>query len=493
MAGGLARRSPPLEIPPMQRLLRLLPLGLLLASGWAAAPSRPNVLLVVVDDLNTLLGAYGHGYVQSPTIDRLAARGARFERAYAQYPLCNPSRVSFLSGRRPETSGVYILATPARTALPDAVLLPEHFRRQGYYTGGVGKVFHNVRNSDPAAWDLYEDGPGEDDEEKAALNARYGGGDGRPRAHVLSSDGARTRDGLNSRRIRQLLGERAAAGGPFFLALGFHKPHLPWTAPQRFFDLYPPDRIPLPAEPPLRNVPPIALQTELTGFPQPDSRIAAIQGYLACVSFIDEQLGLVLAELDRLRLTENTLVVLFSDHGFHLGDHGGLWAKLSAFDVATRVPLLAAGPGIPAGTVVTTPVELLDVYPTLVDLAGLPRPPGLEGRSLRPLLGAADTGSHAYSLVYHYDVERRADVAGRTVIGPRWRYTEWDGGARGRELYWRPDDPHEYHNRVADPALAATLAEARTQLAKLPAPKPGPVNRPRAIDPDAKQTKQPRK
>lgn len=477
----------------MHRLLRLLPFGLLLASGWAAAPSRPNVLLVVVDDLNTLLGAYGHGHVKSPAIDRLAARGARFERAYSQYPLCNPSRVSFLSGRRPETSGVYILATPARTALPDAVLLPEHFRRQGYYTAGVGKVFHNVRTSDPAAWDLYEDGAGEDDEEKAALNARYGGGDGRPRAHVLSSDGARTRDGLNARRIRQLLGERAVAGGSFFLALGFHKPHLPWTAPRRFFDLYPPERIPLPAEPALRGVPPIALQTELTGFAQPDSRVAAIQGYLACVSFIDEQLGLVLDELDRLRLTDNTLVMLFSDHGFHLGDHGGLWAKLSAFDAATRVPLLAAGPGIPRGTVVSTPVELLDVYPTLVDLAGLPKPPGLEGRTLRPLLANPGAAGQAYSLVYHYDVDRRIDVAGRTVIGPRWRYTEWGGGEHGRELYWRPDDPEEYHNRIADPALASTLAEARAQLAQLPPPKPGPANRPRAIDPDAKQAKQTRK
>ena len=151
----------------MHRFLRRLTLALLVGSGWAAQPSRPNVLLVVVDDLNTLLGAYGHGHVKTPHFDRLAARGARFERAYAQYPLCNPSRVSFLSGRRPETSGVYILGTPARTALPDAVLLPEHFRRQGYFTAGVGKVFHNVRTSDPAAWDHYEDGEGEDEEEKA--------------------------------------------------------------------------------------------------------------------------------------------------------------------------------------------------------------------------------------------------------------------------------------------------------------------------------------
>lgn len=184
----------------MLRLLRLLPLGLVLASSGAAAPTPSNVLLVVVDDLNTLLGAYGHGHVKSPAIDRLAARGARFDRAYAQYTLCNPSRVSFLSGRRPETSGVYILGTPARTALPDAVLLPEHFRRQGYFTAGVGKVFHSVRTSDPAAWDQYEDGAGEDPEEKAAIESRYGGGDGRPRADLSSSPSASTSRTSRGRR-----------------------------------------------------------------------------------------------------------------------------------------------------------------------------------------------------------------------------------------------------------------------------------------------------
>jgi arylsulfatase A-like enzyme len=154
------------------------------------------------------------------------------------------------------------------------------------------------------------------------------------------------------------------------------------------------------------------------------------------------------------------------------------------------VPLLAAGPGIPRGIVVSTPVELLDVYPTLVDLAGLPLPSGLEGRSLRPVLANPAAAGHAHSLVYHYDVSRRIDVPGRTVIGPRWRYTEWGGGEFGRELYSRSEDPDEYHNRIADAGLAATLDEARAQLAKLPAPKPGPANRPRAIDPDAKRAKQ---
>ncbi len=448
----------------------------LLAATAAAAESPKNVLFLVVDDLNTSLGAYGHRVVRTPHLDRLAARGVRFERAYAQYPLCNPSRVSFLSGRRPERTGVYVLNTPARTAMPDAVLLPRFYRSHGYYTAGLGKIFHNPRTGDAAAWDRYEDGPGEDDGEKAAISARYGGGDGRPAWRELDSDGSKTRDGLNTAGIRDLLRARAADRRPFFLAAGFHKPHLPWTAPKRFFDLYRDVPVDLPAEPALRDIPAIALQTELSGFPQPESRAGALRAYYACISFIDEQVGVLLAELDRGDLWKNTVVVFFSDHGFHLGDHGGLWAKLSAFDVATRVPLLIAGAGVPAGQVVAAPVELIDVYPTLVALTGHAPPSGLDGRALLPL-APSPADRTAYSLVYHYD------VAGRTVIAADWRYTEWDGGTAGREFYSLGTDRGEYHNRSGDPALAAPQAAAAAALRAHPMPKPGPANRPRAIAP----------
>ncbi|MBM3855568.1 MAG: sulfatase [Verrucomicrobia bacterium] len=480
-------------IPPRARRLFVLPALLaalsapLVAHAATPPPARPNVLLIVVDDLNVALGCYGNRDVKSPNIDRLAARGVRFERAYSQYPLCNPSRVSFLSGRRPETSGVYILNTPARTALPDAVMLPQFFRRQGYYTAGAGKVFHSVRTSDQASWDRYEDGPGEDAEEREAIQARYGGGDGRPRWHVLSSDGAKTRDGLNARTIQRLLAEKSQASSPFFLALGLHKPHLPWTAPKRFFDLYPEGSIRAPVDPAMQGIPAIALQTELSGFAQPESRAGAIRAYYACISFIDHELGLVLDELERRDLWKDTLVVFFSDHGFHLGDHGGLWAKLSAFDFAIRTPLLFAGPGVPAGRAVSTPVELLDVYPTLLELAGFPPPVGLEGQSLRPLFENPRADRHAFSLVYHYDVAANRDIAGRTVVGAQWRYTEWDSGAAGRELYWRADDPGEYRNRAADPMLGDSRRAAERVLGSLPAPKAGPANRPRALDPAAKK------
>ncbi len=458
-----------------------------LAAGATAAPSaHPNVLLVVVDDLNLSLGCYGNSTVRSPNIDRLAARGVRFDRAYAQYPLCNPSRVSFLSGRRPETSGVYVLSTSARQALPEAVMLPQFFRQQGYYAAGAGKVFHNQRMSDPASWDRYEDGAGEDPGEKAAIAARYGGGDGRPRWYPLETDGSQTRDGLNSRTIHTLLAQKAEAKTPFFLALGLHKPHLPWTAPQRFFDLYPEGSVAVPTDPAMSGIPPIAMQTELSGFAQPDTRAGALRGYYACISFIDFELGRVFDELDRRDLWSSTLVVLVGDNGFHLGDHGGLWSKLSAFDAATHVPLILAGPGVPAGGTISSPVELLDIYPTLVDLARFSAPPGLQGRSLRPLLTNPGAPGYAYSLVYHYDVAAKRDVGGRTVIGPQWRYTEWEGGTAGRELYWRPDDAGEYRNRVADATLSESLHAAEALLKAAPMPKPGPANRPRALDPTAK-------
>lgn len=463
-------------------------LGVLAATlAPAASPTPPpNVLLVVVDDLNTALGCYGDPLARTPNLDRLAARGVRFERAYCQYPLCNPSRASFLSGRRPETTGIYVLNTSVRSVLPDAVMLPQFFRRQGYYSAGAGKVFHSPKMNDQASWDRYEDGPGDDDQEKAAISSRYGGGDGRPAWHELDGDGSRTRDGLNAETIRREIATQSAAGRPFFLAAGFHKPHLPWTAPRRFFALHPLERFTPAPEPALQDVPPIALQTELSGFAQPDSRAAARRGYYACVSFMDEQLGRLLDELDRLRLTDRTLVVLLGDNGFHLGDHGGLWAKLSAFDQATHVPLILAGPGVPAGRVVTSPVELLDVYPTLADLAGLTPPPGLEGRSLRPFLaGAEPADAVARSLVFHFDTSSRKDVPGRTVVGRNWRYTEWEGGRAGREFYEQRTDAGEYVNLAARPGSAEAVRAAASALASGPEPKPGPANRPRALSPEA--------
>jgi len=209
-----------------------------------------------------------------------------------------------------------------------------------------------------------------------------------------------------------------------------------------------------------------------------------MRAYYACVSFTDAQIGLLLDELDRRGLWGNTVVALIGDNGFHLGDHGGLWAKLSAFDESTNVPFVIAGPGVPRGRVLTAPVELLDVYPTLVELAGLPLPGGLEGRSLAPLLqGRESAHPAADSVVYHYDPVRGIDILGRTVISEKWRYTEWAGGREGREFYWRKDDPGEYWNRVTDPRFGDAVREGEDHLRQAPPLKPGPAERPRALKP----------
>ena len=312
------------------KILPSLVSALLLAGASihaATAGSRPNVLFVVVDDMNTELGCYGNRTVKSPNIDRLAARGVRFDRAYCQYSLCNPSRTSFLSGRRPETSGVYVLGTKARAAMPDAVMLPQLFRQSGYFCAGAGKVHHNASHAEPESWDFYEDGKGEDAGEKAAIEARYGGGDGTPRAYPLDSDGLRTRDGLNARTINAYLEEHARTGKPFFLAAGFHKPHLPWTAPRRFFDLYPAGSIPEPPSPTMHNVPEVALQTELSGFAPPESRVAAL--LLAPLVVLDAA--------GALSGRPNIIYIVADDLGYgELGCYGGKEIPTPNIDALAR-------------------------------------------------------------------------------------------------------------------------------------------------------------
>ena len=441
---------------------------------------KTNVLLIVVDDLNTSLGCYGNKQVKTPNIDRLASMGVMFDRAYCQYPLCNPSRVSFLSGKRPENTGVYVLNVPARKALPDAVLLPQYFKNQGYFTAGAGKVFHNAKMSDELSWNYYTDEASIDAEEKAAIDTRYGGGDGRPKAYVLTTDGSKTRDGLNTKTIKDLLA--AKKDQPFFLAAGFHKPHLPWTAPKKYFDLYPVDKIQIREDPKMINIPAVAMQTELSGFAQPDSRAAAIQGYYACISFTDAHVGELMEVLDREKLWENTVVVLVGDNGFHLGDHEGLWAKLSAFDASTRVPFIMAGAGIPKGKVLDQPVELLDLYPTLLSLTGEKDHSKLDGKSLLPYMqGKNNSSAYAKSLVFHYDPKTKSDVMGQTLIHKDWRYTDWGKGEKGSELYIRKNDPFEFVNRIQEKSFLNLKNDAHKSIQSGPIPKPGESNRPRAL------------
>jgi uncharacterized sulfatase len=437
--------------------------------------SRPNVLLIMADDLNNDLGAYGHPLVRTPNLDRLAARGVRFDRAYNQFPLCNPSRVSMLTGLRPDTTRIYELVTPVRGTLPDAVTLPQLFQRNGYVAARVGKIYHygnpgQIGTSgldDPASWNHVVNPAGIDkEEEKLLTNYTPMRGLGSALAYYASpaADEAHT-DGMVASETIALL--EKYRDQPFLLGVGFYRPHCPFIAPRKYFDLYPLDRI---AAPPYSS-------GDRDGFPRaawftvpPNWDVAAdglretIRAYYASISFLDANVGRVLDALDRLGLADRTIVVFVSDHGYHLGDRGQ-WMKQTLFEHSTRAPVIVAGPGVSAkGRSSERVVEFLDLYPTLVALAGVQAPSGLQGRSLVPLLvnPSAPWDHAALSQV-------RRGAAPETFMGysvrtAGWRYTEWDGGARGAELYDERSDPGERRNLAGEPSQRPRLAEMQRLL-----------------------------
>ena len=431
---------------------------LLVGLSAAIAAEHTNVVFIAVDDLNTTFATFGDRTVPTPNLDRLTARSVKFERAYAQFPLCNPSRQSFLSGLRPETSGAIAQGLTVRQSRPEFLYLPGLFRARGYQVTGVGKVFHG---NDEASWDHFENGDSASPQEKAALKNRAevrDRGEHGPEWYPIDDPEETMGDAIVARTAVGML--RAAAGRPFFVAAGFRKPHLPWTAPRRYFDAFPRSSIPPLREPPMQNIPAIALETDLVGKVRPGQEWQAEAAYYACVAFIDAQIGRLLGALDELRLWDRTLVVLVSDHGFHLGDHG-LWGKLTDFERSARVPLLIVPPGTRhAGQTSRAIVELIDLYPTIADLCDLPAPAGLEGRSLRPLLespGAA-WDHPAYTATIH------RGTIGRSIRTERWRYTEWGDGVAA-ELYDHDADPGEYRNLAGEPGHAAEVAALKKLLA----------------------------
>jgi uncharacterized sulfatase len=460
--------------------LSSLLLVLLVAVGASAAPvsSTPklNVLFIAVDDLNTDVGCYGHPLVRTPNLDRLAARGVRFDRAYCQYPLCNPSRSSVMTGRRPDTTRVINNRVNFREALPEVATLPQLFRQHGYYAARVGKIYHagvpmeigTDGKDDPASWDHVVNPRGRDkDQEDVLVNFTPKRSLGSCLCYEMA-DGTseeQTDGKVAAEAIRLLEQNRDRA---FFLAVGFYRPHSPHLAPRKFFDPYPLASIPAPVSRPddLKDIPPVALfiRPPNWGTTEQQQR-EVIRGYYACVSFVDEQLGKVLDALNRLKLADKTIVAVWSDHGYLLGLHGE-WMKTMLFEGAARVPLVLAGPGIVKGKVSPRTVELLDLYPTLADLCGLPPPPGLEGKSLRPLLDDPDAQwlDPAYTQVVRL-TDKRLPV-GRSVRTERWRYTEWNRGSLGVELYDHDHDPNEFVNLAEDPTQAPIVAELKALLRK---------------------------
>ena len=441
------------------------------ASGFAA--EKLNVLFISVDDMNNDLGCYGHPQVKSPNIDKLARRGVRFDRAYCQFPLCSPSRSSLMTGLRPDKIRVFDLRYHFRTEIPDVVTLPQFFKNNGYYAARVGKMYHygnpgQIGTSgldDPPSWTEVFNPAGRDKTiETNIINYSPKRGLGSAMCLLVDKEGKDEEhtDGMVATKAIELMEKHK--DGPFFLGVGFYKPHTPYLAPKKYFDLYPLESIRLPNIPPEppKDVPAPALASTRP-WPYfgvtPEQARECKQAYYATISFVDAQIGRVLDALDRLKLADKTIVVFWSDHGYLLGEHG-LWMKQSCFEQSARVPLIISAPGIKPGVSART-VELLDLYPTLADLAGFSAPKNLHGASLRPLL---DNPNAPWDRPAFTQVQRGV-FPGHSARTEQWRYTEWDSGKRGLELYDHTADPRELNNLAKEPRYAGVLA-AMQQLVR---------------------------
>ena len=447
-----------------------------LAGSVYSAEKKLNVLFIAVDDMNCDLGCYGDPLVKSPNIDRLAKMGVRFERAYCQFPLCSPSRSSLMTGLRPDTTKVYNLQYHFRTGLPDVVTIPQMFMKSGYYAARVGKIYHygnpgDIGTSgldDPPSWNHFVNPAGRDKLvlESDIINYTPKRGLGSAMSFLSDAKGKDEEhtDGKVAIEGVKLIEDHKDK--PFFLAIGFYKPHTPYVAPSKYFENYPMNTIKLPEEPAgnRETKPKPALQST----PEPlfgvtvDQARECKQAYYAAISFVDAQIGKVLDAMDKNKLWENTVVVFWSDHGYHLGQHG-LWMKQSLFEESARVPMIIVAPGAKGnGKVSPRTVEFVDLYPTLADLSGLTPPNNLAGKSLKPLLDDPNTkwDKPAFTQVW------RGNFSGHSVRTERWRYTEWNGGKDGVELYDHDNDPREFTNLASDPKHEATVAELKALIAK---------------------------
>jgi len=464
----------------------------------AAADVKRNVLFLSIDDLRPELGCYGVERAHSPAIDTLAKRGLVFDRAYCQIAQCNQTRASMLTGMRPDTIGVHDLRTHFRDKAPDAVTMPQWFRKHGYHAQSFGKIFHR---SDPQSWSVphgFPDrGPGlesmigpnpgalkrwlRDEARMAGVALPEPIDHWKPTPAYVPLDDAlepTLTDAIIAKRGVELLGEVKQLDRPWFLAIGFIKPHMPFVTPQKYWDLYERDALEIVNVGPPRNVPPVALHhwPELRGNnyglppegPMP-GRLARnmTHAYLASVSFVDAQVARVLDALDRHGLRDNTIVVLWGDHGWQLGDHG-CWSKHTVFESATRSPLIIAMPdGRAAGRHTRSIVEFTDLYPTLCTLAGLPAPDNVDGVSFAHLLDNPDAPARDAALS-QWDRDGFRGYAMRT---DRYRYVEWftdlgEGPVKFRELYDHDTDPNEMNNVAAD-ADAKLIAELSRRLTEL--------------------------
>jgi len=465
---------------------RLILLFVLVGCALAQAQDKPrlNVLFFMSDDLRCELGCYGVP-IKTPNIDKLAAAGVRFDRAYCQFPLCNPSRSSMLNGRYPTQTGVLDNQVHFRNNHPDWITLPQYFKEHGYVTLYAGKIFHGGKE-DPVSWteDLRaragrapaEAGTPPDAQPKSATKKaaprppapknRQGVSD-----HIVVSDSDSDGDADNAAKTIRYLEQNKDR--PFFIACGFFKPHSPPSAPWRFFDLYDPNQIKLPPNFAPRPTPPAGFPAEsivpnydlfVRRDASPAQAREMIRAYRASVSWVDYNLGRVMEALDRLQLRDKTVIVVWGDNGYHLGEMGK-WAKHgSLYEEGARIPLIivapaAKGNGQPCPRIVQT----LDLYKTLADLCGLPAPAGIEGRSLAPLLQDPTAAwDHPAYTVYFGN-----KVLARSVRTERWRYAEWGDAQDQAMLIDMVSDPVQTRNLINDPASTQIVQQMKTLLSPL--------------------------
>lgn len=427
--------------------------------------------MVVIDDLRTELGCYGVDAMHSPSIDRFAQKSMLFNHAYAQYPVCNPSRSSFLSGLRPDEVGIISNTVPLRRVQPNLVTLPQLFRENGYFTAGIGKIFHlSVDHADeralfvdPLSWDYFFDAL-----DGTTKTGRQGAGRNLTNGKIpwatwkaAAGDDADQPDGINNLEVLKVLEDNHER--PFFIGYGIHKPHDPFIAPKKYFEFYPEGRTQLAEEPEGRSkrikmaIPNDRIFAEFTD----QERREFKRAYQAGVSFADAQVGKLMDRLDQLELWDSTIVIIMGDHGYHLGEHDW-WNKVTVFEDGARAPMLiwvpdALGMGKPTDSL----MEFIDLYPTLVDYAGLAPPHKLSGASLRPVL--EDPNASVKEAAYT-QVTRGPKVMGRSVRTRRWRYTEWGEGKHGVELYDHSKDSGEYYNLSANPEYAHVVSQMKQLL-----------------------------
>lgn len=470
---------------------------MLLLTRVTIAAEKPNVLFICVDDLKPLIGCYGDKIAKSPNLDRLAARGMIFDRAYCNQAVCSPSRNTLLTGYRPQTLGIYDLSTNFRKAMPDAITLPQLFKSQGYRTQAMGKIFHvgHGNTEDARSWSVphfqaksigyaLKENNAEISREDALFANKSPANLPRGAAYENADvkDNVYGDGKIADEVIVRLRAAKEKSGEPFFIAVGFLKPHLPFCAPKKYWDMYNAADLKLAEfrEPPI-GAPSYAPQFggELRNYKDipgkgalpDDLQRTLIHGYYACVSYMDAQLGRVLDELERTGQDKNTIIMLWGDHGWHLGDHG-MWCKHTNYEQAARIPLIMSVPGVTkAGTRTSAFVETVDIYPTFCELAGIEPPKNIDGKSFASVLKDG-TKSTRDSIIHVYP---RGGRLGRAIRTERYRLVEWkkpgDSAETAEfELYDYESDPLETKNLASE--KPKVVAELRAILATHPEAKP---------------------